>query len=552
MILILYGQNLLTFQTNDDFGIIMLSNGAISGKLEKNLWFIEIPYGFLLYLLNSILDTLPWYGLIQYILLAASAGLYVKLIFILAKDLKKQIYLFIPVIFIIYCTISLQFTQTAAISVTVGLGTFLILIKKLDNLISLIVFILGFLLRFEVALISVVLVFFTYLFISYLMKKQDSEQEVQKIFSSKKIVIILLLFILISTVHYLTRNPNSPFISAQNKEFINYNLVRGNIHGWDYAYINSTQENIIRKEVGWSKNDLKLFKTFFYQDSVVYDFNKVQKYSNLYNINIYSLNNNLFNFKEFWINFVLANYVIFLIIIFYFLIIIYQNNLKLINYMPFLFFSIGILYIISLMSSMSLRLFNSFSFIFLFCVTLFLFLDTSSMSKKFITLYNKKFTNSVVSFVILVSYFLNFFNIYQVINTRKINLNVCKNFEYDKLVEFKYNKPIIAFPSFTTELSKCISPLNNYKKNYNFWKKVIPIGWALKSPQLNHKIMKFNLNNDLIDNLPEGKVFIGIANNIELQMISQFAIEHKEFNVNWPPAPFAYSDNNLQVWNSIK
>jgi hypothetical protein len=128
----------------------------------------------------------------------------------------------------------------------------------------------------------------------------------------------------------------------------------------------------------------------------------------------------------------------------------------------------------------------------------------------------------------------------------------CKTQGYDLILDYSFDKPILAFPSFTGALIECVSPLDNYVENKKFWNNLIQMGWSARSPLYSQKLLNMGLSPNIINELIDGKIYLAVANNLEIQMISQFAIEHRKIRIEWDPSPFVFSGNNLQVWKIKK
>ena len=490
----------------------------------------------------------------------------------------QRVILLLPIMSMaVWFSFSLQFTQTAVIATASGVFLFLKGFESQQKItlsnksLGTLLIIFGLSWRIESGLMAILYIFTSYLIINIILKRRNPF-ELNFIVNVVGPILAILILVVSSDAVQEKYEQGMSGTTAENFEV--FNSARGNIHGWQYDFLDEKVEKSLRKEVGWSPNDLKLFKAFFFTDEKVYSVSNLEKYSFLYQQNLFF--GGLFDFKAYVLNFYKEMQILFIILVL-FNITLYllfggdKRSLTALTSNLVLFSTVitSILFISSIpprvfYASIFLGLLNSMYIFSNFqkkVSSKFNSLgDTVKIILKIISNMNHKSAKKSYSFelriklvfasiltiliaVLFIFYFSSFFK--KSINYRT---DVCQNQNYHLITDFPYSKPILAFPSFTTAISECINPLDSPQKFKNFWKKVIPLGWTVRSPHYYDKLTEMGLSSDLIDELISGEIYLGVASNLQIQMVSQFALEHKNTRITWEKTPLAYSGNNLQVW----
>lgn len=207
------------FETNDDVLMALIASGGYTGTPESHLIFINIIYGFILSFLYSITTFVEWYTLLFLALNVLGATILAN--FILKRSINKFLKIsFLILFYLIFfkITILLQFTTTAAIICLSGI----ILIfskKKKKYLFGIFLFILGSLIRFEVAILTLLIT--SPLFLEELL-------ELKKIKITKPLILASIVFVLVIAFNYVDN-----YLYNQNTEwkyYREYNLERGKIN----------------------------------------------------------------------------------------------------------------------------------------------------------------------------------------------------------------------------------------------------------------------------------------------------------------------------------
>jgi hypothetical protein len=477
----------------------------------------------------------------------------------------------------VWFSFSLQFTQTAVIATASGVFLFLKGFESKQKItlsnksLGTLSIIFGLSWRIESGFLAILYIFTSYLIIKVILKRQNPF-ELNFIVNVVGPILAILILVVSSDAVQDKYEQGKSEATAQNFEELN--SARGNIHGWQYDFLDEKVEKSLRKEIGWSPNDLKLFKSFFFTDENIYSVSNLEKYSFLYQQNLYF--GGLFDFKAYILNFYEEMQILFIIIVLFniSLYLLFGGDKRSLTALAsnLVLFSTVVASIL-LISSIPPRVFYSLIFLGLLN-SMYIFSNIQKkVSSKFNSLgetvkiilkiiSNKSNKPTKKSYAFELRIKLVFASIFTILITvlfifyfgpyfkKSINYrtDVCQNQNYYLITDFLYSKPILAFPSFTSAISECINPLDSPQKFKNFWKKVIPLGWTVRSPQYYDKLTEMGLSSDLIDELVSGEIYLGVANNLEIQMISQFALEHKNVRITWEETPLAYSGNNLQVW----
>jgi hypothetical protein len=128
--------------------------------------------------------------------------------------------------------------------------------------------------------------------------------------------------------------------------------------------------------------------------------------------------------------------------------------------------------------------------------------------------------------------------------------NVVCTEDLEKLLEFNYQKPIVAFSGFYTPIQKCTLPFDDYIKDKYFWNNLVPLGWTVNSPSDIEHRDKLELSSDLFTSVAQGDAYLAVGDIFQLQMASEYLREHHGISVIWPQLPDAYS-RSFQVWRAI-
>jgi hypothetical protein len=610
--------NFAYFQTNDDLGMMLISEGNVSGNSEIDLVYPSIFIGYILKLLFTLNPYISWYPILQLLINFTSFYLYLMLIRNKLKyisDVKiKYLMIGISVIFpwSLYTSFfySYQFSVTAIIATGIGFTIYFFSNSK-HNIIALILIFLGIAWRPMAG--SVIIGLLSLIFIcNYLIYSK----RVINFVNIKKIIIIFPIVVLQFSANYYSDIVREDYPG----DFYEFNLIRGNLHGNQPTGVPLISSSQSKKIVGFSPNDhILFFNSFFYGDSNIYSTPNLKKLL-IYQDSIKNLNFYLSAIKNL-LKVLYQDYIVFILVLVFIsmaLIALSKPHLGnriillfLIDFLLFFFY----LYFVNLQGRLPGRIFfPSLIVVYIFQIILILnYLESSKflahrsnliqftglrkswaqywvifIKKNSIFLLtipiifylislNLNFSQLIIIMLIVFTFFTFsfkllsklsknnlmylFFMFIILISTLVINKDVYSDIKakidfrlndparYIPVINYSYDKPIIAFPSFYTPLGSqnpFYSPFN--RKSFS---NVIMIGTTLYSPANVKQLNSLGLSNSIFYELANDNAYLGVSSNFELQMVSQFVLEHYGLRIEWPPSPFSYTENGLQVWNVL-
>ncbi len=213
----------IKFETNDDPVMLLIASGKYSGNLDNHLVYINSVFGSLLNLLYSFYAGIEWYTISFVALNTLSISILAKLIFNSSYSVifKIVLLLFLFSVFINY-TVCLQFTRTASILAITGLS---VIYNSKYKLFGVILFVFGFLIRFEAAIL--ILLISLPLFI-------PSTRNIKYLFfnkNSKALIFAILISIFCKAGDYIYYNINPDWNS-----YLEYDQIRQKINANPNAY----------------------------------------------------------------------------------------------------------------------------------------------------------------------------------------------------------------------------------------------------------------------------------------------------------------------------
>ncbi|MDI1235277.1 MAG: hypothetical protein PSX81_13430 [bacterium] len=255
------------FQTNDDVGMIYAFSGTgmFDSPTPVTAFGTKI-FGILMVFLYQLLPTnFEVYTIVLILLLFLSNILvYSKLLQYISYKDSYFLLFFIPVLIFItlYFYLELQFTMVAGWLGFAGMLTILNKPKKNEIIIGLIFILLSTLLR--PSIVPIILGFVLLLNIAFVLISKKS-LAILKPF----LINFTLFFIVFLSVYFI----DIQIHTKEEKQFLAFNTFRSGIVDFN---INETKSN--SNPFLWEKEELDLFKNWFYNDSILYskeiDYNK--------------------------------------------------------------------------------------------------------------------------------------------------------------------------------------------------------------------------------------------------------------------------------------
>jgi hypothetical protein len=543
------------FNTNDEFGFLGILAGLFYENPSYRTYYINPLLSFPLKELFVQIPSIPWYGLAHVVTLFLIGLLFTVFILSLFENSlinKIQLYsvFFLFWLFFIYLNFELQMTHSAILAAGLGLFVFLHVTNKYMLIFSMAMAFIGLIWRFEGAILGFFVATLFYLQIAYFKKNFAS-----KITIFKKLLLVAVTIFVVFFVNFFAYSKYSPFLSQSEIAFAKFSQERGSFHAWHPYYVDEQIETRIAKRVGWTSNDLTLLRYFFTADQEVYSYNNIKSFNDQASSEkaYHDDKQNilwLFNiFKSYILFFILFNLTIFL---FYFRF----------NSLLILFFNLAIpalaIYMTLFLGSVPERVFYPILFLAIIFSAFSFFIINSESSALRILKEIKYLYASILIFILIGVLSLQLItNTRDILNSQRNLMLENKNYQnvvckgaLDTIFSYNYEKPIVAFSSFYTPIQMCTLPLGNYYKNKYFWNNMILLGWSVNSTSYLQQIEKLELAPDLVTSIAEGKAYLAVGENIQIQIISEYLRQHHEIEVVWPEVPEVYA-GHMQVWSVL-
>jgi hypothetical protein len=532
----LYGLDWSFFQINDDVLIASIADGTFYGTSSSQVMYPSILIGELLVFLYGLNMSINWYFIL--IVFTQVATIVFFTVFI-SKNLESKIELFLMLflIFISYIIfISLQYTQTAIF--TAGVASFILLNsqKRKERYLATILLIVGLLWRFEAGILGAGIVFAIVLLFGY-----------RNLLSKPSFVFIFAIFLGV-IVHILSLNLIFFNSDIKNKEFYEFNSARESVQGFEPVQSIDKTLYPVTKKVGWSKNDYALSQRKSYASDQeifskeVYEYVSERRYEDISFSFVISLGQN-------FASILLNNYLSFLGILFFFPLLVYwlSNDLKIQKVIVFWIFMFTIYLIVLLMGKLPDRIFWPATIVGLLSFFSLIVLKQERLEK---SVSSRSHWGTALFSALLFFGVLNIISYANLINEAKwwksVGANNAQGF--NRILDFKSDRPIVAFSSFYSPLYQTASPADGPTKLPQIRKDLVVVGWVNRSPDYEANLERLGLSQDLFTSIAEGDAYLAVGDIEDLQMVDQFLREHRNIAVKWPQAPFVFNDTGLGIW----
>lgn len=527
--------NLSFFQNNDDVLIFSIADGSSYGFEDEFLIYPSIILGKLLTTLYDLYSSLNWY----FVLLSATQAMSLLTILTSIKAKFKTRYDFFLLISLIFFSsiifFSLQYTQTAIF--TAGLGALLALTSEGSKTKYLAIFLMfiGSLWRFEAAILAIATVSIIYFVLN------------PKIFFIKRTLILPITFGIILITQIFAVRFLTPFNDQNNNSFLAFNSARESVQG--FSPTRDTESILFQaaKEISWTRNDFDLSqKSSYAANSEIYNESSFSYISDArYGEDLYNFTLNLI---DNYISIILENhlYLILFILFFMLLIIHVYSKLDILKLFTVYILLNIILLIILAMGKLPERILWPLLIVVLFT----LFLSRLMANDRSEYLFFKKSFSKIIMPIFVILLIINVFNHLSIIRAEFWWKHAVENREkgFDRIISYTPDKPIVSFSSFYSPLFKLSNPLLGPTQQPNIREKLIIIGWPNQSPSYINNLTNLGISEDLFMSIAEGEAYLAIGKIEDLQMVDQYLQENKGIKVNWPVAPFVFSDTGLGIW----
>ena len=207
----------VNFEENDDVVMLLIASGKYGTAPDNHLVFINFMIGTLLNFFYNVFPEVEWYTLLLVVLNLVSFAFITKLVLGTAQTIRSKaiLFLFLTAIFV-YSSIALQFTRTAAIVAIAGVS---LIYSSKHKYTGAILFVIGSLIRFEAAMLILLLSWPLFLPASKNIKAYFQRKEF------KALACALLLTAIGEAVDYSYYR-----MDAEWKDYVAYNQVRGKIN----------------------------------------------------------------------------------------------------------------------------------------------------------------------------------------------------------------------------------------------------------------------------------------------------------------------------------
>lgn len=530
------------YQINDDFFLYGISSGALYGFSSNELIFISSPLNYLFKFAFEINSRINWYFefyLVNIFSAVVLIGIHVFNNFQPNSILKGIIFLlinFTPILFLLKMFYLIQFSQVAIISAGAGLIIFLKNKNLKIRFFSIFLITLGFSWRSEAAILSIGLVLLVYF--GFQLLNKDFTVLRNKSFIS--ICVLIGVIFAVKSINFLGLAPWQTFEQIEFKK-LNYDIMRT----YDFSP-NSEVRKLQKKtalELGWSNNDYLLYGKTYFADEFIYSNKNLDLLANraapAYNLEyFYKSLKELIELIRSDHVFIAIGIPIFLFTIFCFT----RFSIAKTSFFYTFLFSFFI-FLVYLLGKLPDRIF--WPSVFIFLTSILIFFRPRKYEGEW-TLKGFTMLLPIVVFV-LISSFAQYKEIVDLQWWKSVKEN--KTMGFDRVLEFKTDKPIIAFSSFYSPLIQSLNPRSNEVEQ--IFKDMVYLNWATRSTNFNQHLDNLKLERNLFTSIAEGKAYLATSDIEELQMVNQYLIEHHGVEPIWDVAPFIFSDTGLGIWKII-
>ncbi len=518
------------YQTNDDRGIELISNGVLYQSPSSELIYVSKLIGILLSGLYSFDINISWYLISILITQLLSIYLYLNLIKNLNPNLIFSLISMLPLIIFYGIFFSIQYTQTALLAAAMGTLSILFEKRKVNLILAGILIFLGVSWRPNAAFVGIALVFG--IIGVYELKALITKRFIVTLGISATSLLLFLSFF----------NSWAPWLAPEKRTFVEFNSARESVQGYGPTELTGEHLRKLSKKIGWSRNDYRLsqeksysYDPEIYSTSAYLFLEKNKQISPIYRHYFESIKN-LF--------LILKNDYLFLVAMFMAGILVVTFQIKKVEISKLIVFTVGILtlfYAILLMGKLPERLVWPIGFV---ALASFIFITFHKSDKSIKTL-------SASTLIVIFLIFFASMNFYQRLMEQENWWKTSAQEQFlgvERLLGYQSDKPIVAFPSFYNYIWNTSSPLVDSKNAPDIWHKMIPIGWLNQSPDMNHYLKELGIEEDLFTSIAKGDAYLAVGNIEELQMVDQYLREHRNLEVNWPVSSFVFNDSGFEIW----
>lgn len=218
-----------TYEVEDDWAMKLISAGSY-GQPDSHMVFINSVYGYLISGLYRIIPNIPWYDIIQYLIILLSLTV-ICYVAVNENDSDVSVLLLIFTTFIAayFCYVKLQFTKTATISTIAG--HFLLYHQIKNNysyfyyIFPLALLVTGSLIRLEQFLACSLICVYIYIYI--LVRSETTSDKKINLYKIKRLIITGFICLLVVGVNLYIDKSN--YNTSEYSEYLEFNAIRAKL-----------------------------------------------------------------------------------------------------------------------------------------------------------------------------------------------------------------------------------------------------------------------------------------------------------------------------------
>jgi hypothetical protein len=122
-------------------------------------------------------------------------------------------------------------------------------------------------------------------------------------------------------------------------------------------------------------------------------------------------------------------------------------------------------------------------------------------------------------------------------------------YEFNRLLEYSPDKPVIAFSSFYSVLMKTYAPSVGPANADNIYRNLVLVGWTIRSGANDEYLNELGVSENLFDSIAFEDAYLATGEHeLELKMVSRYLRQNRNIDIKWELAPHSYNQTGLGVW----
>ena len=263
------------YESSDDMGISNLVDGS-RGSNSTHLIFLNRFVGMILKCLYQTISVVPWYVVLQYVILFLS---FTAITYVMLQRLKSAYYFWVLTIFLTVFSyesyILIQFTKTAAIATVAGValifyGMFKDKVSKRMIFFGYVLAIVGSFYRFDQFLAEIAMLATIGLYFLFWLRRKEN------IIQWKRLLCCICVFLgLIVFAKGLNLWDQAGYTSAEWENYSEFNLLRGRLY--DFGFPGYEEHKEIYEEMGIDESASEMLAAYNLLDTEKFTTDKLRK-----------------------------------------------------------------------------------------------------------------------------------------------------------------------------------------------------------------------------------------------------------------------------------